>query len=76
MARRAVILLASALLRPGPSRGHLAVDGAGANLGFGPATPWPLPVDVQLRAGTGSCFGATFSAPSTNDGDSFGARSG
>jgi CSLREA domain-containing protein len=63
------------VVRPSPGPGHLSVDGVGAGLGLGPATPWPAPVDVQLRTGTGSCFGATFSAPRTNDGESFGARS-
>ena len=63
------------VLRPGTKGGRLVVSAGGAALGLGPATPLGLPVEVQLRAGTGACFGARFSLGQRNDGAAFRASS-
>ncbi len=69
--------IASIALRAGQSpKGKLKVKGKGANLPL-PTLPLSLPVRVQLRADTGSCWEATYSAAGMqkNDAASFKGKS-
>ena len=67
--------LSSIQLKSGRAgKAKIVVKGKGASLRM-PNLPLTVPVTVQMKASGGSCWGATFSTPSTNDSGTFKAKS-
>jgi len=67
-------------LKPGADgKAKIILKGKGENLSVSPqglpALPLPLPVTVQLQAGNGECWGATYSTALVNGPTTFKAKS-
>src|SRR5262249_53640999 len=60
----------------GPGQAKMSVTGKGDPLLLPAAqTPLPLPLIVELQSETGACWEGSFSAPASNNGTKFKAKS-